>query len=134
MNAIKERCMSTILQWHYTPHVHPGPLGEVLGAHDAVSGLVGGRRADGEGPGAAAEAAAAAVGEAGRHGGGGGAEAAAHAAAVAVVVVEAVAVAAVVDPVAVPIEVRAVAPVATEGALKKDLIHEREKGSLQTAA
>ena len=100
----------------YAPHVHPGPLCQVLGPHDAVSGLVRGRRAHGEGP-----RAAAAAGEAGRHGGGGGAEAAAHGAAavVVVMVVESVRVAAVVDPVPVPVsvEIRTVTSVASEGAL-----------------
>ena len=103
----------------YAPHVHPGPLCQVLGPHDAVSGLVRGRRAHGEGP-----RAAAAAGEAGRHGGGGRAEAAAHGAVVAtavVVVVEAVRAAVVVDPVAiavaVPIEIGTVASVTSKGTL-----------------
>ena len=96
----------------YAPHVHPGPLGQILGSHDAVSGLVRGRRAHGEGP-----RAAAAAGEAGRHGGGGGAEAAAHGA--AAVVVESVRVAAVVEPVAVAVsvEIRTMTSVASEGTL-----------------
>ena len=94
----------------YAPHVHPGPLGQILGSHDAVSGLVRGRRAHGEGP-----RAAAAAGEAGRHGGGGGAEAAAHGA--AAVVVESVRVAAVVEPVAVSVEIRTMTSVASEGTL-----------------
>ena len=103
----------------HAPHVHPGSLGEVLWPHDAVSGLVGGRRADGEGPGAAA-----AAGEAGRHGGGRGAEAAPHGAVTAVVTVTAVVAVveavAVVDPVAVAVSVKVgtVTPVAPKGTLE----------------